>query len=258
MSLPATPATNWVTGWWLDCAPKSLIVISGSNLYFEVTLTHLENTSGVYVGLSQASPVAPSSLFDFAAESTTTPQSGMAGTIGFTFVSGGKEGLSQGRGYPTNPTLGGSLQAAPTSGDTMAFAISTSSRQMWVQDVTAESGWYGGSDGGTGDPVAGLNGSNFSSAGDSPILGPFQFLFGCFNNSGGYGWGTINFGATSFVGALPAGYQAVDVTGGSILNSSDNSNLNIVGGLQFNSQGVTISGSNNPINGVRANATKGS
>jgi hypothetical protein len=138
-----------------------------------------------------------------------------------------------GWGYPTRPPSYNVLDFSV--GDKAGFAVDTKNSLLWARNATANAAaWYGDNSGAGEDPVAGTHGFDFVNPAGTPITGNIFVL------AGGY-WNaflnppspvlTVNFGATSFQAAAPAGFSPWDNSGGSTLNPSDkDANLTLSNG----------------------------
>lgn len=118
-----------------------------------------------------------------------------------------------------------------------ALAVNLTAELIWFRDVTGASGWSStGTAPPTPDPETDANGFDYSAV----ITGAVYAFGGATHNNflGNYGEGVLNFGATAFVGAIPAGYVAWGA--GETLNPSDKSGDILLSGsnLTFSSDGA--------------------
>lgn len=142
-------------------------------------------------------------------------------TVGFTYVgvANGSTSLSAELSTDTNSiavNLGGSGPALFTkyngifttysvSGfaqtDTIAIELDLNNKLLWVEDVTANSGWSNGAGGFGGNPGSGTGGTSFSSTSLTGGMMPAVSFYEDRSASV-----TANFGATPFAGTVSSGF----------------------------------------------------
>lgn len=241
---------SWRSGWYVDCAPKSYVCKStGGGLpaggyYFEVTIDEggHDGTSGygIHFGICDSTLQLTGTF-----ASAVNAAQGPGGNFWDTRINNSGAESVPGWGSPTR--IGGITSGtAQTTGTTFAVAFSTVLQKVWVRNLTlalpATNGWAGGGSE-AGDPVANTFGADFSSSGSSPLTGSVYIVVGCSHGSGSVkGAGTINFGATAFVGTPPTGYVSIEsLSPGAALNPADNSNIVLSNG------NLSFAGTNVPV-----------
>lgn len=231
---------SWRAGWFLDCAPKSLVcsstgaTVSAGKYYFEVTLDvggiGADEGYGIVVGFAGAS----ATLFDTVLANVNLAQAASAQT-NFTGPARTDVGVNlPGWGYPVRPTGCSPVNA---TGQKIGVAINTVTKRIFWRNATTGSIWNldASVDPATG---AGTNQIDFSASGSSPITGSVYVLVGASLGNSSFGGpytlkgkGTLNFGASAFTGAIPSGYVSIEsVFTGAALNPKDNSNLTLTNG----------------------------
>lgn len=227
---------SWRSGWFLDCAPKTLVCSSGTVIpvggyYFEVTITGTAAfDGGILVGVANRGTI----LNGIIASGINLAQPNSTGSVFFTSsIDPGFAGAA-GWGYPTR--CGGMAYGATAVPRTFGVALSTLHKKLWFknqEDVVH--GWSGGSTS-NGDPATNNDGADLAALG---VTGNIYIVVGALH----HGIGVVNFGATAFAQAAPTGFFSVEsASPGAQLNPSDKGTDIVLSGgnLTFNGTAVPV------------------
>lgn len=256
---------SWRSGWFVDCAPKSLICVSrGASLpagtyYWEVKMDRggfVYIVWGIAIGVCTAS--AQLAYIVDAEVNSAQAASQYANFVTITVDGVGVAAPSW--GYPNRP-VAGPHYAIADDGQTYAIAINTTTHRMWWRNNTgADTRWNLSA---PADPATGVGGFDISASGDSPMVGPLYPMVGATRGAttnAAYDTtskGTINFGGSAFVGTPPTGF----ISPYSLLGAQCKLDPNANGGVILSNNNLTFEGTlptgvpnqGNPYFCVRAN-----
>ena len=226
-------------GWFLDGHPAGTLIASsvGATLtagkyYWEVTITDggADGTNGwgIIAGIAGSNMVLNGTVCTAIGTAQANSQYG----VFFNSRADNAFSAANGWGYPNRP--GAIPVEAVLDNVTYGLALNTLTKKLWYRNITdnspAGAGVFSGG-ASSGDPVAGTEGADFTAAGPSPILTSVFVMVGASHGAAAAkGAGSVNFGASAFVGAVPTGYVSIE-SGfpGAALNPNDNSNIVLSG-----------------------------
>lgn len=244
---------SWRAGWFLDCAPKTLICVSNGPVlpigkyYFEVTITSggADGTGGygILFGICNIN----AALVGVTASSINLAQ---PNSVNSCFVSSRANNPTEsglGWGYPNRPS-GIPVEATGLTA-VYGVALDTTNHKIWWRNITngsPPSGLYGGDPTflNSGVPATNTYGADFSSGGGvSPVTGTLYIMVGASHGTGAAkGTGTVNFGASAFTGTAPTGFGTIETAfPGAALNPNDNSNIVLT------NNNLSFAGTNVPV-----------
>lgn len=238
----------WRYGWWLDEHPGVALtassggqVLPAGTYYWEVTedVGGLGSDAGwgILIGIANSSFNLTDSIDAINGAPYPGSQYGMmaaARAFGATAVGG----------YPARTFS--AFAPITATGQSLGVALNTTTHRLWWRRNTGGDVRWNAD--GSANPATGVGGYDTSATGDSPVLGNVYAIVGAdLGNNGGFGSpynqkgkGTVNFGASAFIGTPPSGFISPEsLNAGSTLNPNDNSRLLLSNGnLTFEMTGT--------------------